>query len=68
MQESLYHEPVPQPPIDVRSSVASSNADFSDDAMYKDQQPRMAKLISNDFMDIDAIEGREVSLEFTVEN
>ena len=31
-------------------------------------EPSMAVLISTDFMNIDVIEGREVSLEFTVEN
>lgn len=28
----------------------------------------MAVLVSNDFMNVEVIEGREVSLEFTVEN
>ena len=37
-------------------------------AAYRENLPRMASLISSDFMTVDVMEGREISLEFTVQN
>lgn len=39
-----------------------------DEKAYQEQRPKMAVLVSSDFMNVDAIEGRETVLEFTVEN
>ena len=39
-----------------------------DEATLRQNLPLMAKLVSQDFIQVDVIEGREVPLEFTVEN
>lgn len=35
---------------------------------YRENLPKMAVLISSDDMSVDVVEGKDVSLEFTVEN
>jgi len=35
---------------------------------YRDNLPKMAVLVSSDDMSVDVVEGKDVSLEFTVEN
>ena len=37
-------------------------------AAYRENLPKMAVLVSKDFMDVEGIEGREIAIEFTVEN
>lgn len=39
-----------------------------DESAYLAERPKMATLVSADFMNVDAIEGRDTVLEFTVEN
>ena len=48
-----------------------SNADsvsIEQTAAYRENLPKMAVLISSEFMDVEVIEGREILLEFTVQN
>ena len=54
------------PPVD--SSMVSSADTSTDWTAYRENLPRMAVLVSSDFMNVEVMEGREVSLEFTVEN
>ena len=37
-------------------------------AAYRENLPKMAVLVSDDFMNVEVIEGREIALEFTVQN
>ena len=37
-------------------------------AEYQENRPKMAVLVSDDFMNVEVIEGREIALEFTVQN
>ena len=46
------------------SQVESS----ADSAAYRDNLSKMAILVSSDFMNVEVMEGREIALEFTVEN
>ena len=39
-----------------------------DEALYTEQQPKMAVLTSPDFLSVEVVEGKEHPLEFTVEN
>ena len=36
--------------------------------LYQKNRPKMAVLMSDDYMDLNADEGQKISLEFTVEN
>lgn len=45
-----------------------NESQVSEDAIYREQRPKMATLVSEDLMTVDVMEGREIVLEFTVEN
>ena len=52
------------PQIDASMVIDSSSVELS--SAYRENLPRMAVLVSDDFMTVDVIEGREIALEFTV--
>jgi len=54
------------PQIDASMAIDSSSVEMT--ATYRENLPKMAVLVSDDFMTVDVIEGREVALEFTVQN
>ena len=54
------------PQIDASMAIDSSSVEMT--AAYRENIPKMAVLVSDDFMTVDVIEGREVALEFTVQN
>jgi len=43
-----------------------SDANSSEDAIYKEQRPKMATLISDDTVHVEVMEGCKIALEFTV--
>lgn len=45
-----------------------SDANSSEDAIYKEQRPKMATLISDDTVHVEVMEGCKIALEFTVQN
>ena len=67
--ESELEKERQQPENSKRASepAADSVAPY-DVAAYRENQPKMAVLVSKDFMNVDVIEGRESVLEFTVQN
>ena len=69
-KERLSHhsaaaDEAPQDKAAVNSAPAAF--DYSDE-LFQEQRPNMAKLVSDDFINVTVLEGKEVSLEFTVEN
>lgn len=51
-----------------QSSLSLDSSSVEMTAAYRENLPKMAVLVSKDFMDVEVIEGREIALEFTVEN
>ena len=52
--------------VDASMSLDSSSVEMT--AAYRENLPKMAVLVSDDFMNVEVIEGREIALEFTVQN
>ena len=67
-QEEANRVQANQPSESRESAKSDSSAPDYDVELYREQRPQMACLISADFMQVEAIEGREVALEFQVEN
>ena len=61
---SLSQATLPQ--TEASMTVDTSSVEMT--GAYRENLPKMAVLVSSDFMTVDVIEGREVALEFTVEN